>query len=175
MTRSNLYITLSNGEQIIVVADSSTAPEQGFIVETLILPLLSCNNAEQELYLLGLYCSFNDQRINADYRYEIDLPKKKVGFYEERYFYKTDVFRRGKDLTDRYIAYLETESELEQANKPQFADLSNARLIARANSLPDFKWDDEGVELQRRRRVSNGRFDYEMQGNSLVITRDQTI
>jgi hypothetical protein len=28
--------------------------------------------------------------------------------------------------------------------------LSDAELIARINLLPDFKWDDEGAELNRR-------------------------
>jgi hypothetical protein len=36
MTRSNLYITLTNGETINCVADSSSAPEQSYIVESLL-------------------------------------------------------------------------------------------------------------------------------------------
>ncbi|WP_426477524.1 hypothetical protein ACP3T3_20235 [Chryseobacterium sp. CBSDS_008] len=39
MTRSNLHITLSNGEEIICVADSSSAPEQGYFVEEILMPL----------------------------------------------------------------------------------------------------------------------------------------
>lgn len=35
MTRSNLHIKLSNGKSLICVADSSSAPEQGYIVERL--------------------------------------------------------------------------------------------------------------------------------------------
>jgi hypothetical protein len=38
MTRSNLHITLSNGQQIICVADSTSAPEQGYIVEEVFTP-----------------------------------------------------------------------------------------------------------------------------------------
>lgn len=38
MTRSNLHIKLSNGKSLICVADSSSAPEQGYIVERLFLP-----------------------------------------------------------------------------------------------------------------------------------------
>jgi hypothetical protein len=48
MTRSNLHIKLSNGKSIICVADSSSAPEQGYIVEQILLPLLSFNDSEQE-------------------------------------------------------------------------------------------------------------------------------
>ena len=50
----------------------------------------------------------NELRVNADYRYEIDLTTKTVAFFEERYFHKTGVFRRGENLTDRYDAYLLT-------------------------------------------------------------------
>ncbi len=35
MTRSNIHITLSNGKKLKCVADSSSAPEQGYIVEDL--------------------------------------------------------------------------------------------------------------------------------------------
>ncbi|HRP43236.1 MAG TPA: hypothetical protein PLU27_00570 [Ginsengibacter sp.] len=52
MTRSNLHIKLSNGKSIICVADGSSAPEQGYIVEILLLPLLSLSNSEQEFCLL---------------------------------------------------------------------------------------------------------------------------
>ena len=47
MTRSNLHIKLSNGKSIICVADSSSAPEQGYIVERLFLPLLSLDTASR--------------------------------------------------------------------------------------------------------------------------------
>lgn len=76
MTRSNLHIKLSNGKSLICVADSSSAPEQGYIVERLFLPLLSLDNSEQEFAMLKEYCSMNDRRINADYRYTIDLVTK---------------------------------------------------------------------------------------------------
>ena len=46
MTRSNLHIKLSNGKSIICVADSSSAPEQGYIVEQILLPLLSFDDSE---------------------------------------------------------------------------------------------------------------------------------
>lgn len=52
MTRSNLHILLTNGKKIRCVADSSSAPEQGCIVEKLILPLLRYKNAEKELELI---------------------------------------------------------------------------------------------------------------------------
>ena len=47
MTRSNLYIKLTDGSNMNCVADSSSAPEQGFFVETLLLPLLALNDAEK--------------------------------------------------------------------------------------------------------------------------------
>lgn len=108
MTRSNLHIKLSNGKFIICVADSSSAPEQGYIVETLFLPLLSLNNSEQELLLLSEYCTMDERRCNAMYRYIIDLTTKEVRFFEEHYSYTKDTFRKGKDITQRYSDYLKT-------------------------------------------------------------------
>ena len=170
MTRSNLYITLSNGEKITAIADSSSAPEQGYIVENLIIPLLSFSNTENELALLQEHCILNEQRVNADYRYEIDLQKETVSFYDEMYFFKTGVFRKGENLTRRYIAYLEKIQN--ETVSEMFKGYSNEALIKRANSLPDFKWDDEGVELRQRSLLSNGAFIYTMRGNSLVILKD---
>jgi hypothetical protein len=170
MTRSNLYITLSNGDAITCVADSSSTPEQGYIVENLIIPLLSFSNAENELALLKEHCAMNELRANADYRYEIDLQKETVAFYDELYFFKTGVFRKGENLTRRYIAYLEKIQN--ETVKDLFKDYSNKALIQRANSLPDFKWDDEGTELRRRSLLSNGAFIYTIRGNSLIILKD---
>jgi len=171
MTRSNFYIKLSNGDAITCVADSSSTPEQGYIVENLIIPLLSFSNAEHELALLKEHCTLNELRVNADYRYEIDLQKETVAFYDELYFFKTGVFRKGENLTRRYIAYLEkTQNE---TIKEMFKGYSNKALIQRANSLPDFKWDDEGVELRWRSLLSNGAFRYTMQRNTLVILKDR--
>ena len=76
MTRSNLHIKLSNGKSLVCVADSSSAPEQGYIVERLFLPLLSLDNSEQELEMLKEHCTIDERRINADYRYLIDLAIK---------------------------------------------------------------------------------------------------
>ncbi|MFA6084805.1 penicillin-binding protein [Mucilaginibacter sp.] len=106
MTRSNLYITLTNGKAIICVADSSSAPEQGYLVESLLLPLLSLSDADEELALLGAHCAMNELRTNATYRYEINLQTKTVEFFDEIYFYKTDIFRKGENLTRRYTIYL---------------------------------------------------------------------
>jgi hypothetical protein len=173
MTRSNLYVTLSDGDQLVCVCDSSSAPEQGFIVETLILPLLGMNDPEKEKALLTQYCAMNEQRVNATYRYALNLPKKRVRFFEETYQSRTDTFRCGTELTDRYLGYLKIETESEQQVRQRFKRYTNAALIKRANRLPDFKWDDEGLELQRRFRVANGAFIYEMQGNTLVILNDE--
>ena len=83
MTRSNLHIKLSNGKTIICVADSSSAPEQGYIVEQLLLPLLSFDNSEQEMALLSKHCTMDERRANATYRYAIDLFTKEVRFFKE--------------------------------------------------------------------------------------------
>ena len=106
MTRSNLHIILTNGTKIRCVADSSSAPEQGYIVEELILPLLKLTDALAELTLIREHCTMNEQRSNADYRYEINLITKRVSFFEERYDSGRDTFDRGEDITDRYEAYL---------------------------------------------------------------------
>jgi hypothetical protein len=106
MTRSNLYIKLSNGDNINSVADSSSAPEQGYFVEILLFPLLALNDAERELAFLTEHCAMNEQRVNADYRYFINLKTKEVSFFRESYDFKKDCFRKGENLTDRYNAYV---------------------------------------------------------------------
>jgi hypothetical protein len=118
MTRSNIYITLSSGKKMFFVADGSSAPEQGFIVEQMILPLLQFNDAKKELQLIHAHSdSINELRTNADYRYEIDLPDKTVRFFEEHYNYKTGKFSKGKDLTDeRYIPYLKSITNNDENN-----------------------------------------------------------
>lgn len=172
MTRSNLFITLSDGKILNCVAESSSAPEQGYFVENFLLPLLSQINVEREQKLIEEHCTMNELRVNATYRYYINLIDKKIKFYEENYSYKTDKFNLGADLTDRLITYLKIESEIEKSIKPRFSSFSNKALVNRINSLPDFKWDDEGVELNRRWRVSNFEFDFEMRRNTIVITKN---
>src|SRR5277367_682669 len=107
MTRSNLHIKLSNGNNISCVADSSSAPEQGYFVEQVIEPLLALNDPEKELRLIEEHCTMNEQRVNATYRYIINLQTKTVHFFEENYDYKTDKFFAGENLTDRYRDYLQ--------------------------------------------------------------------
>jgi hypothetical protein len=106
MTRSNIHITLSNGRKVKCVADSSSAPEQGYIVENLILPILTLNNPHKELLLIQEHCTMGEQRANAAYRYEISLLKKRVSFFEEKYDFGKDKFERGEDITERYDSYL---------------------------------------------------------------------
>lgn len=108
MTRSNLHIKLSNGKSIICVADSSSAPEQGYLVEQVILPLLSLENSGKELEFLAEHCTMNERRCNAMYRYTIDLTTKAVRMFEESYDYHKATFHKGKEITKRYNDYLET-------------------------------------------------------------------
>ncbi|WP_083535126.1 penicillin-binding protein [Chryseobacterium kwangjuense] len=108
MTRSNLHITLSNGEEIICIADSSSAPEQGYIVEEILLPLLALSNSTRELSLIKKHCTMDERRANASYRYYINLITKTVTMFEENFNYRTERFRKGKDLTERYTRYVET-------------------------------------------------------------------
>ncbi|QTE44442.1 MULTISPECIES: hypothetical protein [Mucilaginibacter] len=174
MTRSNLHITLSNGDKLQCVADSSSAPEQGYIVEHLLLPLLSFSDAKKELALITEHCTMDEQRTNAEYRYLIDLKNEHIEFYEEHYNQSKNTFKRGINLTGRYISYLKKlETETELFTKRKFRDVSNKELVKRINGLPDFKWDDEGVELHRRSLLSNGAFIYKMQGNTLIILKDE--
>ncbi|RWY48339.1 penicillin-binding protein [Mucilaginibacter gilvus] len=106
MTRANIHITLSNGRKLKCVADSSCAPEQGYIVEDLILPLLALADSTAELKLLTEHCTMGEQRVNATYRYEINLLKKRVSFFEEKYDFGKDKFERSDDITQRYNDYL---------------------------------------------------------------------
>lgn len=63
--------------------------------------------------------------------------------------------------------------ELEATIKNKFRHLSNRQLVDRINTLPDFKWDDEGAEIQRRRDTSKGKLIVRMDGNRLVIVKDE--
>lgn len=128
MTRSNIYITLSSGRKLFFVCDNSSAPEQGFIVENLIEPLLQMDDAEKELKFIHEHSdSVNELRINAMYRYEIDLRKKTVKFFEERYNYRADKFYKGKELTaERYIPYVQSLKRHE--NNLQNGDLKPDEL-----------------------------------------------
>lgn len=69
----------------------------------------------------------------------------------------------------------EEETELERLCRERFKHLSNKQLVERLNGLPAFKRDDESMELQRRRKVSNGSFDYEFRGNTMVILKNENL
>lgn len=45
--------------------------------------------------------------------------------------------------------------------------MSNEELIRTANRAPDFGWDDEGAEIEKR--MNSGVLKCEMQGNRIVI------
>jgi len=173
MTRSNLHITLSNGETLKCVADNSSAPEQGYMVEELILPLLALHDPDEELELIREQCMMVEQRINADYRWEIDLQNRQICFYEEAYQTSKGTFKKGLNLTGRYLSYLKKiESETDRATKRRFKHLTNGELVARVNSQPNYRWDEEAHEIRRRSILSNGSFICRMKGRSLVITKN---
>lgn len=65
------------------------------------------------------------------------------------------------------------ETEIEKEVKRKFKHLSNIELVKRANSLPDFMWDDEECEIYRWVKKSGGKFEVKMQGNELVILRNE--
>lgn len=83
-------------------------PNRAISLKGFFLPLLSLDNSEQELLMLKEYCTMDERRINAYYRYLIDLTTKEVKFFEEHYSYTNDTFRKGKDITERYYEYLKT-------------------------------------------------------------------
>lgn len=107
MTCSNLYIILSDGRHFDCVAESSSAPEQGYFVETLLIPLLHFRNAEKEIALLTEHCTIGEFRTNASYRYDINLQTSEFSFQEEVYNFQFDTFKKGRNLTGRIIAYLD--------------------------------------------------------------------
>jgi hypothetical protein len=156
------------------VADRSSAPEQGYFVERVILPLLALRDAGEQLRIIRAHCTMNEQRVNASYRWEIDLENYRIRFYEENYHPGRDTFKKGLDLTGRYLSCLKKiETDTDKFTKRQFKYLSNKELTRRANGLPDFQWEDEANELQRRSLLSNGGFVYRMKGNALVIIKDE--
>lgn len=107
MTRSNLYIILTDGRHINCVAESSSAPEQGYFIESVFIPLLHFKDAEKEIALLTEHCTMDELRTNASYRYHFDLQKSQFSFHEEVYNLQFDTFKAGRNLTGRITAYLD--------------------------------------------------------------------
>ena len=105
MTRSNIHIHLSNGQFIQCVADSSSAPEQGYFAQEVLQPLFTLQDAAKEQQLLAAHCTMDEQRANATYRYVIDLRTGQIQLHEENYDYNKDRFFTGHDLTSRLNAY----------------------------------------------------------------------
>lgn len=68
------------------------------------------------------------------------------------------------NTTEKIIKTVET---IDQVVKRKFRHLSDEDLIRRANQAPDFGWDDEACEIDRRMRETG--LKCEMQGNSIVI------
>lgn len=62
---------------------------------------------------------------------------------------------------------MKNEGTIDQIVKRKFRHLTDQELINRANAAADFCWDDEGAEIDRRRRESG--LKCEMQGNKIVI------
>lgn len=64
-------------------------------------------------------------------------------------------------------------SDLEATIKKMFRHLSNEALVKRINQAPDFGWDDEEYELDRRVKASEGRFIVKMNYNTLEIIKNE--
>jgi hypothetical protein len=124
MTRSNIHIKLSDGSNINCVCDSSSAPEQGYFIENLLLPLLAFNDADKEILLLNQSCAMHELRTNAAYRYIINLQTKAVHFFEENYDPQKGRFNIGDNLTDRYLGYIESTERL----KEQFSQIKSQHI-----------------------------------------------
>jgi hypothetical protein len=124
MTRANIHIKLSDGSNINCVCDSTSAPEQGYFVENLLLPLLTFNDADMEILLLNQSCAMHELRTNATYRYIINLQTKAVHFFEETYDYQKGKFSIGDNLTDRYLDYIENTDGL----KEQFRQIKSQQI-----------------------------------------------
>jgi len=124
MTRSNIYIKLSDGSNIQCVCDSSSAPEQGYIVENLLLPLLVLNDADKEITLLNQNCAMHELRANATYRYIVNLQTKTVHFFHENFDYEKKKFRIGDNLNDRYFDYIEITPGL----KEKFSQIKSQQI-----------------------------------------------
>lgn len=124
MTRANIHIKLSDGSNINCVCDSTSAPEQGYFVENLLLPLLAFNDADKEILLLNQSCAMHELRANATYRYIINLQTKTVHFFGETYDYQKGKFSIGDNLTHRYLDYIESTDGL----KDKFSQIKSQHI-----------------------------------------------
>ena len=104
-----------------------------------------------------------------------DMEKKRIKITVDNIIIQSLLFVGGTfgpedaEIINRQISNF----NLMQILKKKFAHLSNKALITRINGLPDFKWDDEGAELERRIKASAGKFAAQMQGNKIVILKDE--
>ncbi|MBL4675893.1 MAG: penicillin-binding protein [Mucilaginibacter sp.] len=112
MTCANLHIKLSDNVLVQCVWESSSAPEQGSIVEKLLFPLLDMNDSQRELGLLMDCCAMFELRANAEYRYIINLRTKTVHLFEEIYDCVIDKYYTGKNLTNRLLDYMHSTDAL---------------------------------------------------------------
>lgn len=55
--------------------------------------------------------------------------------------------------------------------KNKFAHLTDQQLVDKINKAPDFGWDDEGYEINRRVKSSNGSLVVKMNYNTLEIIK----
>ena len=124
MTRANIHIKLSDGSIINCVCDSTSAPEQGYFVENLLLPLLTFNDADKEILLLNQSCAMHELRTNAGYRHIINLQTKAVHFFEETYDYQKGRFSTGDNLTARYHDHIENTDGL----KDKFSQIKSPQI-----------------------------------------------
>lgn len=72
-----------------------------------------------------------------------------------------------------YPKKVKKAESLETIIKRKFKNLSNKALVNRINRAPDFGWDDEGFEIERRVKASNGKLQIKMNGNTLEILKDE--
>jgi hypothetical protein len=61
---------------------------------------------------------------------------------------------------------------LNSRKKPRFKHLSNVQLVERINNAPEFEWNFEGYELERRVKKSAGNFKCSMQNSIIVILKN---
>jgi len=62
--------------------------------------------------------------------------------------------------------------ELEEACKNKFISYSTERLIKRMEAAPDFGYDDEEIELNRRLRLKGQHYKWEGMSNPKIVIFD---
>lgn len=176
------YISTKNLKTI----ESNFEKFNSYALENDILKNLELENIfEQSIKEVDYNLNWKDKSINSKrwFLMYVLYPIHKATSYEE--VLKIVYNQHSMDLTCRnsillmfdlnytgtYPKQVKKVESLDTIIKRKFKNLSNQALVSKINRASDFGWDDEGYEIERRVKASNGKLEVKMNGNRLEIIK----